>query len=145
MAFTKDIGINDFYKLYVKLSEKKGKPYKTYKEYTKILKLANSKLRDKIIYNAESATLPYRLGELFVHKFENTYSETNRKAWKIDFKATKEQGRIVYFGHSHGYKWKWAKRDCRVIGKRYYKFKPCRTASRMIADAVLNKQLDFYK
>jgi len=144
MAFTKDIGIRDFYKLYVDNSIKKGKPYKDYITYSKILKLANLKIREKIIYNSNTFTLPFRGGDLYVHKFVNQYTDENKKVWRVDFKKTKETGEVTYFGSKYGYRWKWNKRNCIINGKRWYTFKPCRTASRLIADAVKNKQIDFY-
>lgn len=144
MAYTKDIGLQDFYKLYVENSVKRCKEYKDYKTYVKILKAANLKIRDKIIYNSDKVILPYRLGNISIYKFQNTYTELNKKNWKINFQATKQKGITVYYGAEYGYKWKWDKKECIVNGKKWYKFKPCRTASRMIADAVNNKQLDFY-
>ena len=81
---------------------------------------------------------------LKVDKFENNYSEDNKKSWSIDFKRTKELGHVVYYGSKYGYKWKWDKKTCIVKGKRYYTFKACRTSSRLIADAIKNKQLDYY-
>ena len=144
MAFTKDIGIRDFYKFYVKNSKLKNKPYVDYKTYSTLLKEINLLIRHKMVYESEIFKIPYRMGDMYVHKFKNHYSETNKKNWKVDYKATKELGQLVYHGDPYGYKFRWDKRKAILGGKKWYGFKPCRTASRMIADAVNNKQLDFY-
>jgi hypothetical protein len=144
MPYTKEIGTKNFYNYYKEYSIKKNREYVDYKTYSTILKEFNLALRDKLVYNSEHVTLPYRLGKLYIHKFENNYSEENQKSWSIDFKKTKELGHIVYYGSKYGYRWKWDKKTCIVKGKRYYTFKACRTSSRLIADAIKNKQLDYY-
>lgn len=144
MPYTKEIGNRDFYNYYKEISIKKGRDFLDYKTYTKILREFNLMLRDKLVYNSEHVTLPYRLGKLYIHKFENNYSEDNKKNWSIDFKKTKELGMTVYYGAKYGYRWKWDKRICIVKGKKYFTFKACRTSSRLIADAIKNKHLDYY-
>jgi hypothetical protein len=144
MGYTKDIGLRDFYKYYKETAIKKNRSYVDYKTYSKILKEFNLEVRTKIIYNSETLTLPFKLGKLFIHKFQNTFTEDNKRNWRVNYKLSKEQNMIIYHGSMYGYKWKWSKVHCGVKGKRYYSFKPCRTASRLIADAVNNKQLDFY-
>lgn len=144
MAYTKDIGMSDFYKFYKKNAIDKGKPYVNYTTYNKLLKEINKTIRHKIIYEAETLNVPYHLGKLYIRKFHTTYSETNRKVWRVDYKATKEAGKVIYHGEAYGYTFKWNKWDAKLNGKKFYSFKPCRTASRMIADAINNKNLDYY-
>ncbi len=144
MPYTKDISIKNFYEFYEENCKKKNKNCVDYKTYTAIIRDFNLMLRDRIVYNSEHITLPYRLGKLYIHKFENNYSEENKKNWSVDFKRTKELGHVVYHGAKYGYRWKWNKKTCVVKGKKYFNFKPCRTSSRLIADAIINKQLDYY-
>lgn len=144
MAYTKDIGLKDFYKFYIENSKSKNKPYVDYKTYSRLLKDINLTIRHKIVYESELFVIPYRIGEIYIHKFKNHYGETNKKNWKVDYKATKERGSVIYHGDPYGYKFKWSKKKAILNGKKWYSFKPCRKASRMIADAVNNKQLDFY-
>lgn len=144
MAYTKDIGLKDYYEFYKTSSIKKNKPYVEYNTFVKVIKSFNLKLRDKIIYESQKVKLPYRLGSLYVHKFENNYTEDNKAGWKVDYKATKEAGHVIYHGSKYGYKWKWVKKECVVKGKRWFQFKACRTASREIAKAVLTKNIDYY-
>jgi hypothetical protein len=129
----------------VEIAVKRNRPYLPYKKYKAILRDANHLMRDKIVYGAETAQLPYRLGDLYIRKFENQYNEDNKKNWAINFKATLEAGHTIYYGAEYGYRWKWNKKNAVVKGKKWYTFKPCRTASRVIADAIINKGLDFYR
>jgi hypothetical protein len=143
-TFTKHVSLKDFYAFYEKKCIDKNLKPRPYKEYAKLLRDFNNRVRDKVIYNSAIFAMPYRLGTLYIRKFEVSYTEENKKTWLIDFKKTKEQGITVYFGSPYGYKWQWYKKTCVVKGKRYYTFKPCRKASRMIADAINNKKLDYY-
>lgn len=144
MAYTKDIGLLDFYKFYKEAELRKGRIPKSYKLFSDIIKDGHLLLREKLVYNSETFILPYKMGELKIQKFNTVYNEDNRGNWRVDFKATKEAGHVIYHGSPYGYRWFWNKRAAVLSGKRYYKFKPCRTASRLIADAVNNKQLDYY-
>lgn len=143
-TYTEHISLKDFYKQYVIICNKKKIKPKAYNEYSKLLRDFNLKVRDKIIYKAETFKMPYRLGSLYVKKFEVNYDLDNKKIWKIDFKKSKELGHIVYYGSPYGYKWQWIKTECIVPGKKYYNFKSCRKASRLIADAIKNKKIDYY-
>lgn len=142
--YTKDIGILNFYKLYKEITLKKNKKCHTYKLFTTIIKDFNLILRDKIVYENEIFKMPYKTGELYIKKFENTYKKENKKNWMINFPETKRLGYTVYFGSKYGYKWNWNKKTSRIRGKKFYSFKPCRKASRMIADAINNKKLDYF-
>lgn len=144
MGYTKEIGLKDFYDFYEETSIKRKKSYVDRRTYGIILKEFNLEIRNRIVYKSERITLPYKLGDLYIRKFENTYTEDNKKNWAIDFKKTKELGHVVYYGAKYGYRWRWEKRKCIVRGKSYFRFKPCRTSSRLIADAIKNKHLDFY-
>lgn len=144
MAYTKDIGLNDFYKEYKSHSLRKGKEHVDYKTFRDIVKYANELTLNKIVYENQTYTLPGRLGELGIRKFETTRNLDNKANWKIDYEALKKTGKIVYFESKYGYRWKWNKKTCHVRGRRWYKFKPCRLASRSIADAIKNKNMDYY-
>lgn len=139
------IAQKDFYNYYKEMSIKKGKEYIDYPLYSKILKDFNQMMRDKIVYEAERFTMPYRMGDLFIHKYENVFKESNMRSWKVDWKKTKELGYKVYFESKYGYKWKWDKRKSVVKGKKFYTFRACRKAQRMVPDAINNKNLDYYQ
>ena len=134
----------DFYNYYKESAIKKGREYVDYKVFSNILKEANLLLRDKLVYEAEKLTIPFRLGDLSIHKYENVYNPDNIGKWKINWKETKEKGHIVYFESKYGYKWKWNKKNACVKGRKFYTFRACRKASRLVPDAINNKQLDYY-
>lgn len=144
MPYSDQLSLRDFYNYYKTNCIKKKIPYRSYTEYSKLLKDFNKRCRDKIIYNAETLVLPYRLGELYVRKFDVDYNIEKKHKWRVNFKASKEANMIIYYGSPFGYSWRWNKQKCLVKGKKYYNFKAARKASRMIADAVNNKKLDFY-
>ena len=146
MSYSKNsIAQRDFYNYYKDISIKKNKPYVDYKVYSAILKDANLLMRDKIVYEGERIQLPYRLGDLFIQKFENSFSETTRKGWKINWKETNKAGHVVYFESKYGYKWKWDKKKALLIGKKFYTFRACRKSQRLVSDAINNKQLDYFQ
>lgn len=137
-------GLKEGYKFYVQECISKNVDYQDYKTYSTIIKEANILIRDKIVLDAETLELPYRLGKLSIIKFENSFDPEKQYKWKVDYKKSKEAGHIVYYGEPYGYRWKWHKNPCRVVGKMYYHFKPVRTASRMIAQAILINKIDYY-
>lgn len=145
MSSEKALTLKDFYNLYCSKSEKKGRQPIDYKTFSSVMKDFNLLLRDKIVYKSERVMLPYKMGELYIRKFEVNYDPEKQYAWKVNYKASKEAGTRIYHGEPFGYGWKWNKSPVRLKGKRYYSFKPCRKASRLIADAVKNKNVDYYK
>lgn len=146
MGYSKtQVGQKDFYNYYKEVSEKKNREYVDYKLYSKIIKDANLLIRDKLVYSSERFYLPYRLGQIYIHKYENIYNPDNIVNWKVDWKATKEAGHKIYFESKYGYKWKWDKKGACVKGRRFYIFKPCRKASRLVPDAIKNKNIDYYQ
>lgn len=138
------IGQKDFYDYYVELCDKKGITPRSYKEYSSILKDANLLIRDSILFKGEKVNLSYRLGELFVHKYENKFDIDKIANWKVNWKKTKELGTKVYFESKYGYKWKWNKKGATFKGKKFYTFQACRKASRLVSIAINEKNLDFY-
>lgn len=141
----KSIAQVDFYNYYKESSIRKNREYVDYKTYSNILKEANLLIRDSILYKAEKVQLPYRLGNLYVQKYENNYDLENIAKWKINWKETNKAGHRVFFESKYGYKWKWDKKKACFKGKKLYTFKACRKASRLVSDAVNNKHLDFYQ
>lgn len=146
MSYSKNsIAQKDFYNFYKESCVKKNKEFVDYKLYSAILKDANLLIRDSILYKAEKVHLPYRLGDIFIQKFENNFSENTRKGWKINWKETNKLGHVVYFESKYGYKWKWDKKKAVLAGKKFYTFRACRKAQRLVSDAINNKNLDYFQ
>lgn len=140
--YTKEKGLKDYYKLYCENSLKVNNKPKDYKLFSKIIKEANILIRDKILSN-DTFVLPYRLGEIKIIKFENNYDPVKQYRWRVDYKKSKELGHIVYYGETHGHRWKWIKVKAIVTGKNYYHFKPVRLASRLI-NKQIKKGVEYY-
>lgn len=142
--YTSHVSLKDFYKYYKDNMIRKNLKPKSYIEYSKLLRDFNKRVREKIIYNSEVFVMPFRLGTLYIRKFEVVRNEDNIKNWSVDYKKTKAEGKVVYFESTYGYRWYWKKKNCIVKGKRFFSFKPCRKSQRLIADAINNKKLDYY-
>jgi len=141
----KEKGIGRAYLEYVKECDRRGKTPESYDIYTQVLKDANKLIRDKIVFESETLDLPYRLGKLSIIKFENKFDPEKQYKWKVDFKKSKELGYTVYYGSPYGYRWKWNKSKAVVTGKMYYRFTPVRDASRLIAKAIKEHNIDYFK
>lgn len=142
MAYTKEIGLRDYYNYYIENCKKYNSKYQDYKVFAKIIREANILIRDKILTN-ETFKIPYLMGELKIIKFENKFDLDKQYKWKVDYKKSKELGYIVYFGEQYGYRWKWIKNKALVSGKNYYHFKPVRLASRLI-NKTIKSGVDYY-
>lgn len=142
----KDIGIRDFYTLYSTRELNKDRKPKDYKLYSEVIKEANKLILDKIVNHNEVIKLPYRLGLLGIIKYEVNFDPNKQSTWKVNYQESKRLNQIVYYEDPFRYKWKWekSKRNCLVVGKRWYRFQPSRLASRMIPKAIKeNSKLDY--
>lgn len=138
------LGTKDMYLFYCKKEKAKNRKPKHESIYRAIINDANKLIRDSIVLYNEVIKLPYQIGELGVIKYKTNFNPDRKNLWKVDYKKSKEVGFIVYYDQDNRYKWKWGKKNCFVRGKRWYKFVPCRTASRLIAKALKeNNKLDY--
>ena len=143
MGYTTEKGLKNYYDYYKENCIKKKLPYKDYKIFAKIIRQANTIIRDYVLSNG-TFKLPYSGGSLQIIKFENKYNPDKQYKWKVDYKKSKELGYTVYYGEQYGYRWKWNKSKALIKGKMYYHFKPVRMASRLINTAV-KSGIDYYK
>lgn len=143
MGYTTEKGLKNYYDYYKENCIKKKLPYKDYKIFAKIIRQANTIIRDYVLSNG-TFKLPYSGGSLQIIKFENRYDPDKQYKWKVDYKKSKELGYTVYYGEQYGYRWKWNKSKALVKGKMYYHFKPVRLASRLINTAI-KSGIDYYK
>lgn len=126
------IGLKETYQYYKKNSDKPV----DYETFAKCIKDCNKKLLDEVVNASNDVELPYRLGKLHIAKFDRSYK--NQKKWAVDFKKTKEEGRVVYFDQDHLYKWRWCKTYTIVKNKSKYKFTASRQAKRLVPVALKN-------
>jgi nucleoid DNA-binding protein len=145
--FKHDFATKDIYKVYKKRVSKSL----NYKQFSLVLNTFNEKLI-KSIYNGAYIQLPYKLGDLYIHKYkpklkfdENGEVVTLCKRGMVDYKATNELWREfpelahikrVYYDNFHTDRYKF-----KIVWKRYhtirickiYNFRPARAFSRGLA------------
>ncbi len=144
--FTKDLCTKDFYKDYCKASFNNKRIPVDYAIYYKVIRAFNKSLQSKIVEDAASFKMPYNLGYLGIVKYDVAFDIDKLKNWKVNYGESKKQGRLVYYEQDFRYKWKWDKRKLKLVGKKYYKFTPCREASRSIAKHIkTNPGFDYYE
>lgn len=102
-------------------------------------------LRDEIMLNSKEVKLPCRLGTLQIVKHQP--KEFTGKSLRIDYKSSKELGKIIYFLNEHSsnfkYRFYWSKKDCLVKNKSQYQFVATRQNKRDLAQIIFHKQADF--
>lgn len=136
------LGIRDMYKYYKSLTPKEEQI--EYKLFAYYIKECNKELLNQIVNNSEIVTMPYRLGDLQIVKYERKFSLDKKYKWALDFKKSREHGFNIYHDQPYLYAWRWRKHYTIVKNKTKYKFVASRTAKRMVAPA-LEKGTDYFK
>jgi nucleoid DNA-binding protein len=112
----------------------------TYKEWKEIIYSFNEGFRDEILQTGDRLKLPSGLGEFTINKKKRKQFKTVNGEEKInlpiDWKKTKEKGKVIYnFNyHTEGYffGWHWFKDSARFKHAHLWYFKPFRVTSRLI-------------
>lgn len=102
-------------------------------------------LRDQIMLESKEIKLPCRLGTIQIIKHQP--KEFTGKSLRIDYKSSKEEGKVIYFLNEHSSGWKyrfyWSKKDCLVKNKIQYQFIATRANKRDLAAIIFSKQKDY--
>lgn len=113
--------LDDVYKYYSSYVVKGSKYDVSLKEAKRIWKAVLKEAMSEILLEANEINLGSNLGTIRIKKLK-----TSTKALKLDYKLTKEYGKNIYHLnlHTNGYhvKFHWAKKKCKVIGKKPYSF-----------------------
>ena len=123
----------DFFRGYRK-DRKKWKNKLEYKEYSNIIDDFLDEVMKLIIEERYIFKLPFRLGFISVRK-----APINKKKLRVDFKKTKEVGKVVYHLNMHSdnnyFYIYWDKYNSysNFTNMSYYKFSPVRAVSRYMA------------
>ena len=130
--------IVDIYKAYTKQYDT-NVPYFCFKA---IMDMFNQNVKESILNRSEVFKMPYGLGYLAVTKYEpKTYTN---KSLSIDYKSSKEEGKIIYYlnEHSNGYKFRlyWSKIPKTFIDRYKYQLSLVRENKRYLAKLIFNKQ-----
>lgn len=130
---------------------KKNPKYQlSFDDWRNIVYTFNDVFKNYILETGEKAKLPYGFGEFTINKKKRkrVYTHDNKEKINlpIDWKKTKEKGKIIYnFNyHTEGYffGWLWLKDSVRFKNADLWYFKPTRSTSRMLSH-YLNTDLKY--
>ena len=142
---TQSYTIKDFYKYYHSYA-KDGKVYQIdYTTYRKIITDYFLFIRDEVLEKSREFKMPCRLGKVFI--FKRKPKSWSKESLCVDFKTTKEIGKVVYHTneHSDGYKYRfyWKKSDVPLPFKSRYQLIATRHNKRRLAQIVKNREVDY--
>lgn len=137
--------IPSFYNYYLSNIEKDTAYDIPYTTYRKIVTEYFKYLRDELLEKGRRVRIPCRLGYIQIVKHLPKYWD--KRSLRLDYKATKEQGKIVYLlnEHSNFYKYRcyWDKSDMLTNNKTQYQLVLTRTNKRHLAQLIKNKIMDY--
>lgn len=133
--------IPDFYKAY----DKEYPGTIDYPTYRAILLDLFKSMAEGLLYKSEEYKLPYGLGTIYIGKKRpQTYT---KKSLAIDYKTTRELGKIIYHTneHSDGFKFRlhWCRINTPTVVPQRYRLIMTRDNKRLLAQIIKNKQTDF--
>jgi nucleoid DNA-binding protein len=117
----------------------------TYDEWRNILYTFNELFKEYILETGEKAKLPFGFGEFSINKKKRRKLKNNVDGKEfvnlpIDWKKTKEKGKVIYnFNyHTEGYffGWMWFKQTARFKHSDLWYFKPSRLTSRLLSHYI---------
>lgn len=128
-----------------------------FKQFVQINQEFNTQFRDYILETGDIAKYPFGLGDFSItkkkpKKYKIDPNGVQRVNLPIDWKKTKELGKVIYTYNSHtqGFRcrWYWFILIAKFPLSQLFNFKPSRTTSRKLAE-YLNKPnspyLEIYK
>ena len=134
----------DVYLDYISDKEKGSLYYVTYKEYVDICSMFYKLISKAIIEEGVRFKLPFALGEVFILKKKNKYS--NRMP--VDWVLTVKEGKRIYNFNEHtagfGYKFFWTK-PYRVKNKFMYRLVFTRSNKRYLAKVIKQNKKDYFE
>ena len=120
-----------------------------YKTYRNICEDFNKKIMDDILLKSKEFKMPFRLGSLRIKKKKMNFSNKLRNKLKIDWKATRENNKVIYHLNDHtngyNYRWYWEKRNAIIKNKSIYSFQATRTNKRRLATLLQNNEIDYFE
>lgn len=142
---TESYTIPSFYNYYLDSIEEDTIYDIPYSVYRSIVTEYFQYLRDELIEKGKRVRIPNRLGYVQIVKHLPKYWD--RRSLRLDYKATKEQGKLVYLlnEHSNFYKYRchWDKQDILTSNKTWYQLQLTRTNKRHLASLIKNKIMDY--
>lgn len=104
-----------------------------------------SYILEELLDNGNEIKLPCNLGTISIRKKKSDY--WNGHGCSIDYKATKENNKLIYYinEHSDGYKFRlyWSKLHCNISNGMKYMMVLSRANKRRLAQIIKNKERDY--
>lgn len=121
---------------------KANSPYKVdYKFYKRILDRMSQIIAEAVLDRSEGFKMPCGLGYIQVGKYQP--KNYNSKSLSIDYKLTREYGKVIYHlnEHSNGYKYRlhWSKVPMTFADRYEYQLCLVRANKRKLAQLIFNK------
>ena len=113
----------------------------SYTEWSEIIYQFNEEFRNYILETGDKEKLPFGIGPFSIAKKKRVLKKLDRNGKErinlpIDWKKTKEKGRVIYNFNHHTegffFGWVWFKKESKLLFKSFWSFKPSRVSSRMI-------------
>lgn len=113
-----------------------------YVRFKRVLDRFNRIVRESILDGSQPFKMPYGLGLICIGKYKPKHY--NGKSLSIDYKSSKEEGKIIYHlnEHSNGYKYRlfWSKTPQTFPARYRYEAKLVRQNKRYLAQLIFNNQ-----
>lgn len=142
---TKSYTIPSFYNYYLQNIERDTEYDISYQLYKKILVDYFKYIQREVLENSKEFKLPCRLGTIEIVK--SRPKEYSGKSLRIDYQATKQEGKLVYLlnEHSDYYKYRiyWNKQQSTALNKTRYQLIMTRANKRRLAAIIKNKEHDY--
>lgn len=121
---------------------KANSPYKVeYKLYKRILDKMSQIIAEAVLDRSEGFKMPCGLGYIQVGKYQP--KNYNSKSLSIDYKSTREYGKVIYHlnEHSNGYKYRlhWSRVPMTFADRYKYQLCLVRANKRKLAQLIFNK------
>lgn len=142
---TKSYTIASFYNDYLDSIERDTVYDIDYTKYRNIVTDYFQHLRQKLIEEGKRIKLPYRMGSVQIVKSRPKHLD--KRSLRIDYKATKETGKLVFLLNEHSdffkYRAFYSKLDMVVPNKSKYQLVLTRANKRRLAEIIKSREMDY--